>query len=162
MTITIGNSQIITYTRRLDVLPGDVDDNDAVNTTDGVLILRNYTPAHAYQLIFDMNGDGAVDSADFALARARIGSVLPGPATLQAAAGAVGTPSAGLRPLSSTADAVKVMTTGGAASTSPKSGLDASLVDAILAAHEQEGTLTSPSQSLLGMGKKRTLRQAQS
>ena len=58
VTITIGNSQIISYTRRLDVLPGDVDDNGAVNTTDGVLILRNYTPAHAYQLNFDMNGDG--------------------------------------------------------------------------------------------------------
>ncbi len=31
VTITIGNGEIITYTRRLDVLPGDVNDDGAVN-----------------------------------------------------------------------------------------------------------------------------------
>ena len=48
VTLTISNSAIVTYTRRLDVLPGDVNDDGAVNTTDGVLILRNATPANAY------------------------------------------------------------------------------------------------------------------
>ena len=78
VTLTIANSQIVTYTRRLDVLPGDVNDDGAVNTTDGVLILRNTTPAHAYNMIYDMNGDGAVNTADFNLYRPRIGTVLPG------------------------------------------------------------------------------------
>ena len=59
VTITIGNAQIITYTRRLDVAPGDVNDDGVVNTTDGVLILYHETPAHSYQTIYDMNGDGA-------------------------------------------------------------------------------------------------------
>ena len=45
VTITIANAEIISYTRRLDVLPGDVNDDDAVNSTDGVLILRSFTPA---------------------------------------------------------------------------------------------------------------------
>ena len=39
VTITIASPTIATYTRRLDVLPGDVNDDGAVNTTDGVLIL---------------------------------------------------------------------------------------------------------------------------
>jgi Bacterial Ig-like domain (group 3)/Dockerin type I domain len=77
VTITIGNSEIITYTRRLDVLPGDVNDDGVVNTTDGVLILRNFTPAHAYNVFDDLNGDGAVNMTDFDLYRPQIGTVLP-------------------------------------------------------------------------------------
>ena len=78
VTITITNSEIITYTRRLDVLPGDVNDDGVVNTTDGTLLLRNYTPAHPYQLFYDMNGDGAVNATDFNLYRPQIGTILPG------------------------------------------------------------------------------------
>jgi hypothetical protein len=78
VTLAIGNDQIITYKGRLDVLPGDVNDDGVVNTTDGALILYNETPAHAYQAFRDLNGDGAVDDADFALVRSRIGTVLPG------------------------------------------------------------------------------------
>ena len=77
VTLTIGNAQVITYTRRLDVLPGDVDDNDAVNTTDGVLILNNTTPVHSYQIFDDMNGDGAVSMADFTTYRPKIATSLP-------------------------------------------------------------------------------------
>ncbi len=77
VTITIGNAQVISYTRRLDVLPGDVNDDGVVNTTDGVLILDNETPAHAYKAIYDMNGDGSVTTADFTLYRPKIGTVLP-------------------------------------------------------------------------------------
>ena len=87
VTITIGNAEIITYTRRLDVLPGDVNDDGAVNTTDGVLILRNTTPAHAYQINYDLNGDGAVNTTDFNLYRSRIGTVLPGLSAQLAAGG---------------------------------------------------------------------------
>jgi uncharacterized protein YjdB len=77
LTITIASSTIDTYTRRLDVLPGDANDDGVVNTTDGLLILYNQTPAHAYQLFDDMNGDGAVNMADFNLYRPKIGTVLP-------------------------------------------------------------------------------------
>ena len=156
VTLSIGNDDVITYTRRLDVLPGDVDDNDAVNTTDGVLILRNMTPAHGYNPIYDMNGDGAVRHGPF---RPR---TLPHRDSAPGAGHATGRRGDGRDacgraacPLSSTADAVKFMTTGGAASTSPKAGLDASLVDAILAANSRKAC-SPPRQSFLGMGKKRT------
>ena len=51
MTITIGNGEIVTYTGRLDVLPGDVNDDDAVNSADGVLILRSFTPDECLQCV---------------------------------------------------------------------------------------------------------------
>ena len=78
ITLTIGNAQVINYTRRLDVLPGDVNDDGAVNSTDGVLILNNPTASHTYQVFDDMNGDGAVGTADFTTYRPKIGTVLPG------------------------------------------------------------------------------------
>ena len=77
VTITIGNAQIATYTRRLDVLPGDVNDDGAVNTTDGVLILPNFTPANTYNVFDDMNGDGAVNTTDFTLYRPSSGRYCP-------------------------------------------------------------------------------------
>jgi hypothetical protein len=89
LTLTIGNSQVITYTRRLDVLPGDVNDDGVVNTTDGVLILNTTTPSHAYNPFEDLNGDGAVNTSDFILDRSEIGTTLPGLPT-QLAAGGVG------------------------------------------------------------------------
>jgi hypothetical protein len=77
VTFTIANAEIATYTRRLDVLPGDANDDGAVNTTDGLLILHNETPAHPYQVFYDMNGDNAVNALDFNLYRPKIGTVLP-------------------------------------------------------------------------------------
>jgi hypothetical protein len=76
VTITIGNNQV-NYTRRLDILPGDVNDDSVVNTADGVFILNNATPAHAYNAFDDMNGDGSVNTADFILYRPKIGTGLP-------------------------------------------------------------------------------------
>ena len=38
VTLTLGNAGIATYTRRLDVLPGDVNDDGAVTLQDAVLI----------------------------------------------------------------------------------------------------------------------------
>ena len=78
VTITIGNAQVITYTRRMDVLPGDVNDDGVVNTTDGVLILNTTTPSHAYQVFDDLDGNGSVNTADFTLDRPKIGTQLPG------------------------------------------------------------------------------------
>jgi hypothetical protein len=77
VTLTIGNAEIATFTGRLDVLPGDVNDDGAVNTTDGVLILGHTTPSHAYNVFDDINGDGFVTTSDFTLYRAFIGTTLP-------------------------------------------------------------------------------------
>ena len=78
VTLTIGNAEVITYTRRLDILPGDVNDDGVVNTTDGVIILNSTTPTHSYNTFDDMNGDGAVSTADFTEYRPQIGTTLPG------------------------------------------------------------------------------------
>jgi len=77
VTITIGNAGIATFTRWLDVLPGDVNDDGVVNTTDGVLILNNMTPAHPYNVFYDINGDGVVNTTDFTQYRPFIGTTLP-------------------------------------------------------------------------------------
>jgi hypothetical protein len=58
VTLTIANAQIVPFTGRLDILPGDVNDDGVVNTTDGVLILNNTTPAHAYQVDYDWAAAG--------------------------------------------------------------------------------------------------------
>ena len=78
VTVTIANSQIAGYTRRLDILPGDVNDDGKVNRTDGDLILKHKTPAHAYRASFDLNGDHNVNSGDIKLDRARVGTKLSG------------------------------------------------------------------------------------
>ena len=95
VTLTIANSQIIGYTRRLDVLPADVNDDGVVNTSDGLLILNHETPAHGYRAVYDLNGDGSVNTADFNLYRARIGTQLPSPLP-QIATGGRGTATASL------------------------------------------------------------------
>jgi len=41
VTVTIGNANVTTYTRRIDVLPGDVNDDGVVNATDAT-IATNY------------------------------------------------------------------------------------------------------------------------
>jgi hypothetical protein len=89
VTIKVANAQI-NYTRRLDVLPGDVNDDGVVNTTDGVLILNNQTPAHTYNVFDDMNGDNAVNTSDFTLYRPQIGTTLPKLPPPQLAAGGEG------------------------------------------------------------------------
>ncbi|HEX4607562.1 MAG TPA: Ig-like domain-containing protein, partial [Urbifossiella sp.] len=77
LTVTFGNARVAAYSRRLDILPGDTNDDGVVNTTDGGLILNNQTPAHAYQSAYDFDGNGAVNTTDFNLYRPRIGTVLP-------------------------------------------------------------------------------------
>ncbi len=80
VTVTIGNATIATFTRRLDILPGDFKDQGYVDIADVVAILiasRNAT----YDPFADINGDGKVDSSgpnsDVALARLLIGTKLP-------------------------------------------------------------------------------------
>ncbi|MEI8021420.1 MAG: CARDB domain-containing protein [Schlesneria sp.] len=72
VTVTIGNGQLSAYTRRLDILPGDFNDDGVVSSTD--MTLLNNASAGSYTLLGDLNGDGVVDINDGKLARARIGS----------------------------------------------------------------------------------------
>ena len=72
MNVTIGNAQLTSYQRELDVLPGDFNDDGVVSSTD-VTLLINATAA-PYNLFADLNGDGLVDTNDGKLARSKIGT----------------------------------------------------------------------------------------
>ena len=74
VTVTVGDANITTYTRRLDVLPGDVSDDGAVSASDTVLGRNAFGTGNASA---DTNGDGSVDVTDYNLIRARIGTKLP-------------------------------------------------------------------------------------
>jgi hypothetical protein len=79
VTVTLGNAGITTYTRRLDVLPGDVNDDGVVNSTDSV-ITRNASLGQTVTVpltFLDIDGDGIIDTNDFNLVRARSGKHLP-------------------------------------------------------------------------------------
>ncbi|HKI17600.1 MAG TPA: dockerin type I repeat-containing protein, partial [Isosphaeraceae bacterium] len=77
VTITISNSQIQSYTRRLDVLPGDVNDDGVVNSQDAVLVRNMFLGITPPTLFGDINGDGVVNLSDFIAVRKFIGSKLP-------------------------------------------------------------------------------------
>ena len=71
VTITIGNTLIASFTRRLDVLPGDVNDDGVVNVQDMVAIRNQMLGLlGAVPTIFgDINGDGKVDILDYTAVR---------------------------------------------------------------------------------------------
>jgi hypothetical protein len=79
VTITIGNDLIASFTRRLDVLPGDVNDDGVVNVQDMVAIRNQMLGLlGAVPTIFgDINGDGKVDILDYDAVRMCIGTTLP-------------------------------------------------------------------------------------
>ena len=77
VTVTIGNTNIATYTRRLDVLPGDVNDDGVVNAQDAVLVRNEYLGLAMPNIFGDINGDGTVDLNDYNTVRRLIGTALP-------------------------------------------------------------------------------------
>src|SRR5262249_29217193 len=77
VTITIGNATIATFTRRLDVLPGDFNDDGVVNSQDMVGVRNQLLGIIPPTLFGDINGDGKVDINDYNAVRARIGTKLP-------------------------------------------------------------------------------------
>jgi hypothetical protein len=79
VTVSIQNAGITTYTRRLDVLPGDVNDDGVVNSQDAVLERNAFLGFGTViaAMIADINGDGAVDVNDYNLVRQRVGTALP-------------------------------------------------------------------------------------
>jgi hypothetical protein len=81
VTVTISNASIATYTRRLDVLPGDVGDLGVVNAQDVVLDRDLYLdlpiPGLPSPIFGDILGDGSDDINDYNEVRAKIGTMLP-------------------------------------------------------------------------------------
>jgi hypothetical protein len=78
VTVTIGNAAITTFTRQLDVLPGDANDDGVVNAQDLVLVRNDFTAIGAvYDVFDDINGDGIVDINDTNLVGRFIGKKLP-------------------------------------------------------------------------------------
>ena len=78
VTVTIGNAGIATYTRRLDVLPGDANDDGVVNAQDLVVVRNDFASLGAmYNIFDDINGDGVVDINDTNLVGRFIGKKLP-------------------------------------------------------------------------------------
>ena len=79
VTITIGNASVSIFTRRLDVLPGDFNDDGVVNIQDMVAIRNQMLGLlGAVPTIFgDINGDGKVDINDYNAVRELIGTTLP-------------------------------------------------------------------------------------
>lgn len=79
VTVTIGNSSITSYVRRLDVLPGDVNDDGVVNSTDAAITRAAAlgSPVPVALAFLDVNGDGVITIDDFNLVRGRSGQRLP-------------------------------------------------------------------------------------
>jgi hypothetical protein len=77
VTITIGNAQIVTFSRRLDVLPGDVNDDGVVNAQDLANVQQQWLGVITPTLFGDLDGDGSVTLSDYLAVRQRIGGKLP-------------------------------------------------------------------------------------
>jgi hypothetical protein len=79
ITITIGVGGLAPFTRRLDVLPGDFNDDGVVNSQDLVGVRNQWLGFNgAKPTIFgDINGDVAVNVQDYNAVRAVIGTTLP-------------------------------------------------------------------------------------
>jgi hypothetical protein len=81
VTLTINAPNIATYTRRLDILPGDVDDLGVVNAQDVAIERDQYLnlpiPNLPLYVFGDVLGLGTVYVDDYNAVRARVGTKLP-------------------------------------------------------------------------------------
>ncbi len=79
VTLTIGNATIATFTRELDVLPGDFNDDGVVNSQDLVGVRNEWLGigGATYTIFGDINGDGVVNVTDYNDVRAFLGTSLP-------------------------------------------------------------------------------------
>ena len=80
VTVVISNTQLTSFTRRLDVLPGDVNDDLAINSLDSAIVKNYYLvgiiPTQALTFL-DTDGNGIIDVNDYNLITARVGKKLP-------------------------------------------------------------------------------------
>ncbi len=79
LTITISSPLIAPFTRRLDVLPGDFNDDGVVNQSDILGVLDEWQRRDGAQptIYGDINGDGVVNIQDVILVTQRFGTKLP-------------------------------------------------------------------------------------
>ncbi len=77
VTVIIGNVNITNYARRLDVLPGDVNDDGVVNAADMSAVTAQVNTPTALYVFADIDGSGVVNQTDYTEVRRRIGRTLP-------------------------------------------------------------------------------------
>ncbi len=79
VTITIAGFSIATYTRRLDILPGDLSDDGVVNNKDvkGVRNQFKHKGGTTSTIFGDILGDGTVDAKDNKAEGRLVGKKLP-------------------------------------------------------------------------------------
>ena len=80
VTISIDGDSIASFSRGLDVLPGDVNDDGIVNSRDQVIVrnaITGYGQVSVPLAFLDLDGDGVVDVKDYNLARKYAGKRLP-------------------------------------------------------------------------------------
>ena len=75
VTVAVASTSVASWNRRLDVLPGDVNDDAAVTSLDQLLVSRQLTLP--YIQFYDIDGNGLLNSIDVSLIKARIGRKLP-------------------------------------------------------------------------------------
>ena len=75
VTVTVSNSQLTSYTRRLDVLPGDINDDGVVNSVDYTKELQSIP--RFYFTIYDIDGSGTLTAFDAQIIRRMLGRRLP-------------------------------------------------------------------------------------
>ena len=77
VTITISATGSPPYTRRLDVLPGDVNDDGMVNAQD-VAVERNAAIIYYFLITsYDITGDGQPSMTDYNTVRRLVSTKLP-------------------------------------------------------------------------------------
>ncbi len=80
ITFTIRSPTVASFTRQLDVLPGDVNDDGIVTLQDALAVRNDYlgfAPVTIPVAFLELNGDGVVDVNDYNVVRRFIGAQLP-------------------------------------------------------------------------------------
>lgn len=77
VTITIANAGISAWTRRIDVLAGDANDDGIVSFADFVALSTHFGQAASSSPFADFNDDGQINFADFIALSTNFGDSLP-------------------------------------------------------------------------------------
>ncbi len=78
VTLTIVNPGVSLFNRRIDVLPGDVNDDGVVDSRDVADFRKQWIgPDRKYSIFDDIIGDGQLNLEDYELIREAVGTKLP-------------------------------------------------------------------------------------